>query len=103
LIENNKKWGEIIIQSIIIIIFAVLILFLLIFQTSGRENKIDEKIRSIGGEVISKERRNFFTGIGPFMVVGKGRAVYRIEYRIDGEIKEGWVRFGGLLGPDWRL
>ncbi|MDR5659624.1 hypothetical protein RH915_08965 [Serpentinicella sp. ANB-PHB4] len=68
-----------------------------------RKEKIREKIASLGGEVISIERRNIFTGIGPFKIVGKGRVVYRIEYRLNGSTEEGWVRFGGLLGPDWRL
>jgi hypothetical protein len=36
-------------------------------------------------------------------VVGKGKTVYRIEYTIGNNTKEGWVRFGGLFGPDWRL
>jgi len=86
----------------IIIIFIVCIC-LYIVSLQGQESKIYNKIESMGGRVISIERRSFFTGLGPFMVVGKGRTVYRIEYDIDGDVKEGWVRFGGLLGPDWRL
>jgi hypothetical protein len=46
------------------------------------------------------EKKLFSTGA--FMVVGKGRTVYRIEYRIGDDGREGWVRFGGLFGPDWR-
>lgn len=90
-------------MGFIFIILAIFLLVVFVMQSTGREDKIEEMIRSIGGEVVNVERRNFFTGIGPFMVVGKGRTVYRIEYRVEGELKEGWVRFGGMLGPDWRL
>jgi hypothetical protein len=88
---------------LIIIFLVVLIVLITIVQYQGHQSKINEKITSIGAEVINVERRNFFTGIGPFMAVGKGRTVYRIKYRVGSEIKEGWVRFGGLFGPDWRL
>lgn len=69
----------------------------------ARKRKIEEKIVSMGGEIIHIERRNFFTGTGPFMITGKGSAVYRIEYLIGGSKKEGWVKFGGLFGPNWKL
>jgi len=67
--------------------------------------KIEELKKELNSliEVINIERRNFFKGIGPFMVVGRGRVVYRIEYRIGDQVKEGWVKFGRLFGPDWRL
>lgn len=90
-------------NSFIIILFIFLGIIFYIIQNSGYENKIQEKIGSIGGEVLNIERRNFLTGIGPFMVVGKGRTIFYIEYRVDDELREGWVRFGGLFGPDWRL
>lgn len=67
------------------------------------ENIINEKIESIGGHVVFIERRSIFSGLGPFHVVGKGRTVYMIIYKIHSKEKEGWVRFGGLFGPDWRL
>jgi hypothetical protein len=90
-------------QAVIIIIFAVVALGVFFMRQAGYEDKIYKEIESMGGTVISIEKRNFFTGIGPFMVVGKGRTVYRIDYQAGDAVKEGWVRFGGLLGPDWRL
>ncbi|MDP4181429.1 MAG: hypothetical protein Q8942_10090 [Bacillota bacterium] len=89
--------------GVLVIIFFAFIIVFSIFQMENRERQITEKIQSIGGTVISIERRNFFSGIGPFLVVGRGRVVYRIEYRLDDRAIEGWVRFGGLFGPDWRL
>jgi len=83
---------------IIFIIFAVVIYFI---QKAGHENKIHEEIASIGGRVLNIERRTFSTG--PFIMPGKGRTVYRIEYQVGNEVKEGWVKFGGFFGPDWRL
>lgn len=88
-------------EGVVIIIFIVLALAISVLRGESYEGKITEQIESIGGTVINIEKK--FFSIGPFMVVGKGRTVYRIEYKIGNDIKEGWVRFGGLFGPDWRL
>lgn len=89
---------------ILIIVLAIpLCIFLSIVRRGAHEDTIHSVIESMGGEVLYIEKRNFFSGIGPFNVVGKGRVVYRIIYRVQGKEKEGWVRFGGLMGPDWRL
>lgn len=86
-------------------IFAIIILFIIIvvpfsiLQRENHESRIQTEVESIGGEVLSIEKRTLSTG--PFFIVG--RTVYRIEYKLNGELKEGWVRFGGLMGPDWRL
>ena len=89
------------------VIFALglvaLAFFITYIQGQGHESSINSQIESLGGRVISIERRSFFSGLGPFHVVGKGRVVYRIEYEVNGQLMEGWVRFGGLMGPDWRL
>jgi hypothetical protein len=84
-----------------VILFIILAIAISILQGQSHERKITEQIESKGGRVISIEKKLFSTG--PFMVVGKGRTVYRIEYRIGDDDREGWVRFGGLFGPDWRL
>lgn len=89
--------------------FLLFILFLFLavgvsfLQKARYEEKIKEMVATQGGEFISLERRNFIAGLGPFMMVGKGRSVYRFEYRVGTEIREGWVKFGNLFGPDWRL
>jgi hypothetical protein len=67
------------------------------------EKTIYQKIEAIGGKVISVEKRSFFTGIGPFHMVARGQIVYRILYQKNGLEKEGWVRYSGIMGPDWRL
>jgi len=84
-------------------ITGVLAIIVVYYWFSGaREKKIHEKIESMGGKVDAIERRNFFTGIGPFTIVGKNKVVYRIVYKISGQTKEIWVRFGGLFGPEWK-
>lgn len=85
------------------IIIIPLVLYLSYVRIQKFEKSIYYEIEAMGGTVISIERRSFFTGIGPFHVVGKNRVIYRILYEINGVVKEGWVRFGGLMGPDWRL
>jgi uncharacterized membrane protein len=88
-------------EFFIVVVFVIFIVFIAIFQVKSHEKRITKKVHTIGGEVISIKRKTFSTG--PFLAVGKGRTVYRIEYRIGNEIKEGWVKFGSLSGPDWRL
>ena len=84
-------------------IVGVLVIIPICYWFSGtREKTIHEKIESMGGKVDAIERRNFFSGIGPFTIVGKNKVVYRIVYRVNDQRKEIWVRFGGLLGPEWR-
>lgn len=72
-------------------------------RIESHKDSIENKINFIGGRLINYEQRGFFSEIGPFTIVGKGRIIYRIEYEVDGIKKEGWVRFGGLFGPDWRM
>jgi len=88
---------------VILIILIPLLIYLYFVRIQSYENRIYDEIEALGGKVIDIERRNFFTGIGPFHVVGKNRVVFRIVYEINGVEKEGWVRFGGIMGPDWRL
>lgn len=85
----------------IIIVFVVFGVALYFLQTSNHEKKIFEQVEAIGGKVITIERRALRTG--PFILAGKGRTVYKIEYEAEGQLKEGWVKFGGLFGADWRL
>jgi len=84
-----------------IILVIIIAIGFYLFRINGHDQAIREKVNSLGGNVINIERRTFRTG--PFILPGKGKIVYRVEYRLDGIVKEGWVKFGGLLGPDWRL
>jgi len=88
-------------MQFIIIILLVIVVRLTFIERENHEERINEYLSSMGGKVLTTERKSFLTG--PFLVVGKGRRVYRFEYKIGNEIKEGWVKFGGLMGPDWRL
>jgi hypothetical protein len=84
-----------------IVIFVVFAILLSVLQVKRHKRKITEQIHSIGGEVISIKKQNFSPG--PFIIVGRGRTVYRIEYIKNSEVKYGWVKFGDLFGPDWRI
>jgi hypothetical protein len=87
-----------------VLVIAALVIFAVVIsiaQVKRHKRMILEKVNSINGEIINIEKKNFSTG--PFLWVKRGRAVYRIEYRKDNEMKEGWVKFGDLTGPDWRL
>ncbi|NMA82994.1 MAG: hypothetical protein GX962_03910 [Epulopiscium sp.] len=88
-------------MGFIIIPFIILAVAIFFLQGESHERRIHTEVQSIGGEVISIERKVF--GRGPFVLVGKGQVVYRIEYQVGTTRKEGWVKFGSLFGPDWRL
>lgn len=90
-------------MEVMVVIFIVIGIGIYFLNVVGHDAKIKRQIESLGGRLLSYERRNFFSGIGPFHVVGRGRMVYRIDYEVNGVMKEGWVRFGSLFGPDWRL
>lgn len=88
-------------DAVIIVVFVTLAILIAVLQRTSHQRRITDKIHSIGGEVISIERKAISGG--PFFIIGKGRTVYRIEYRKGAETKEGWVKFGDLFGPEWKL
>lgn len=91
-------------EVLLIIVFIVLAIGMHLVREESHLEKINTYVKSIDGTMINFETGGFLKGgLGPFMVVGKGRVVYCIEYEVNGEKKEGWVRFGGLGGPDWRF
>lgn len=86
---------------VILILFILVSIGLFFLQRQNHERKINEYVESLGGRVTAIEHRTFSTG--PFILPGKGRNVYRFEYTVCSDTREGWVKFGGLFGPDWRL
>lgn len=84
---------------VILIIAAALAIYFI--QGKSHEKSINTQVESLGGEVLSIERT--ILDNGPFFIRGKGRSIYRFEYTINTERKEGWVRFGSLFGPDWKM
>lgn len=90
-------------MEVLLIVFLILLGIAIYFlRSESHETRIKEEVKSRGGILIEFKRCNIFTGLGPFMVVGKGRVVYKINYEINGIKKEAWVRFGGITGADWR-
>lgn len=90
-------------EILLVIIFLLIGIPIYFAQKESHISRIEAHVASMGGVVKGYERKNFVSGLGPFMVVGKGRTVYQIEYEINGLKREGWVRFGGIGGPDWRF
>jgi len=83
-----------------LMILIVIVLWVTIPRIHRR--KIHEKVAARGGEVIEIERS--WLALGPFKIAGRGRTIYKFVYLSStGERKEGWVKFGAVLGPDWRL
>jgi len=90
-------------QAVPIILIILAVIAFPIIRHKIHSKEIEKKVASLGGELIKISYRNFFTDIGPFKIVGKGRVVYKFEYREQDQVKEGWVRFGGVLGADWQI
>lgn len=90
-------------EALLIIVFIGVAIVLYFVRSESHSEKINAYVGSIGGTLIDYETGGLFKGIGPFMVIGKGRIIYRVNYRLGGDKKEGWVRFGGFGGPDWRF
>jgi hypothetical protein len=88
-------------EAIVIVMFVTVAVLISITQDKSHVQKIEEKINGLGGQIIKIEREKFSTG--PFMIIARGKTVYRVNYKMSGETKEGWVKFGDLFGPDWRL
>lgn len=87
----------------ILLIMVPLVIVIIIYQYSGHKKAIESKVEEVGGQLIEYKRRWGVIGIGPFKLVGKGQTVYSFTYEFEGETKEGWVKFGRLFGPDWRM
>lgn len=88
-------------EAVVIVLFATVAVLISITQDKNHERKIEDKIKELGGQVIDIKTEKYSTG--PFTTIARGRTVYKIKYKIGSEIKEGWVKFGDLFGPDWRL
>ena len=100
----NTAPKEVFMESIgIVIIIMAVAIPLIMFQTSRYEGLIQDRVQSMGGRYLSHDREWGLIGAGPYKLVGKGQTVYRITYELEGTTKEGWVKFGGLMGPDWRM
>jgi hypothetical protein len=87
-----------------ILLVIVLIIFFLIGSSCARsshEEKIQTQIQSVNGEVVSIEKNIFHVG-DPFFLDGKYDDIYKITYKVNGQVKEGWVRFR-TFGTDWKL
>lgn len=86
------------------IIIIITILFLLeLGRNAYYKNLLEEEVQSMGGVLLSCRREWGFFMDTPYIIRGSWNVIYFFEYRVDNEDKEGWVKFGIFLGPDWRL
>lgn len=86
------------------VVFYIIISVVIIsgeIQNDIYKSKIYKGIESFGGKLVKIQRERFSTG--PFLPTGNLIHIYRIQYYFRDELKEGWVKFGILSEPDWRL
>ena len=62
-----------------------------IYIIKRHRNMINMKVQSLGGELIYINRCDIPNMRDPFVEFGKGRFVYKFEYKIDNNTDEGWV------------
>jgi len=69
-----------------------------------RHNRlIEKKMDSLGGVLVSGNAQFGFYNVGPYKWVARHQTVYKFEYTLDGETKNGWVKFNLWGEPDWRI
>lgn len=81
----------------LVAIVGVILLCIFTYSLSGSiyENKIEDKVESIGGKVTSVEYNSVFESdpFGFFERQSKNERVYKFTYTQNGEVKTGWVSF----------
>ena len=80
----------------LILIFAVVIGIVFI-QRIINIRKIHLHIEAIGGRVVSVKQRV------PMMRTAREMTHFDFQYELNGEIKDGKVRFWGIMPPKWEL
>ncbi len=80
----------------LLLIVAVVILVVLV-RRGVHIRKISSHVEAIGGRVISVRQRV------PMTRTAKGMTYFDFQYELNGEIKEGKVRFWGITPPEWEL
>lgn len=102
-----RKGGSILNKILEYILFVLGIIALILFLTfvsnstlKNSEIHINKVISNRGGGVLSIESKLF--DIGPFNYRDKNSHIYRIEYKLNGTTKEGWMRTG-VLSNDYIL
>jgi hypothetical protein len=83
------------------IVMVIIVIIISFYSDKSHKETIRDEIKYMGGDVINIERCWF--GSGPFILKGKGATVYKFEYYLDGKYKIGYVKFGSMLGPKWKL
>lgn len=66
----------------------------------SHENSIKDYVKKMGGVIISIKRNT--DDNTPFFKETRDKIIYKFEYKINDEIKEGWVMFGGIRA-DWKI
>lgn len=87
-------------QGVMFIVLLITVILVSLVVRRAEERRIEGKIETIGGKLITIEYRRFFSG--PFLVLNRVSSVYRFEYSQENQIKKGWVKFG-LFSSDWKF
>jgi len=86
-----------------LILAVAVIMIASIFVRRRYRKLIQEKMESFGGMQLSCTSQYGIFGVGPYESAGKYHTVYKLRYMLNGEVREGWVKFSIFSKPDWRL
>jgi len=90
-------------SQITILIITIVLLFILMSCESNKADKmINKRVSDVNGQVISVDEKSLYFSDNPFHWNGKGDRVYKFEYKVNGEIKTGWLRTR-YFSEDWIL
>ena len=65
---------------------------------------IQEKVEDMGGQLLSCKQQYGVFNAGPFPydALERNRSIYYYVYVLNGQNKNGWVKFSLFGRPDWR-
>jgi hypothetical protein len=72
---------------------------LIIFMNNSHENAIEEKVESLGGELIDIDDATFKNDPFKWYEHGKNVYIYKFTFDVNGEEHVGWVNFS--FGEIW--
>lgn len=90
-------------KTVLLFIVVIFIIFAIMSCTNSTNSEmINEKVHSIGGEVLDIDLKSYIFDDVPFDISTKEDRIYQFTYLLNDETKVGWFR-SRVFGSDWIL
>ena len=91
-------------DNLYIFVSACILISLYMITIKASKKSIENYVYQMGGKLVNIERSEEFPVDGPFKYTGKGRMIYKFEYRLNDTVKTGYVRFDMFGGNgQWKV